>query len=908
MAGETVADRVNRLKDAVDKALKGQLKGYPFELKCFKTAKFGKPEKFELAISCMKMQWGDWLMLEKDGIQNTWFQRVILEASRTRYLSLLGSACVHGSTRIPNPVTGETPTIQELFDRHETPVVMTLEGARIASVPFSKGFDDLYEVELRNGERFTCTLEHRLLTPFGYRKVSEIAAGHEIFSYSRSLEASTSESFRSVHASNALSSRRKAEDYQENYSTCSHPCGEPPPSDQGTDRSFFPSLIGAPIHSPYFSDGLDDPRQESLGSRLCRFSGRPSNDDILARVSSSEMLGPPHFHGATFGPSLPSFRPPYRFRSDTLLPQPSSGPIPDEIHTGLFCNFASLRQTDYSCGFTVSLTAVQSIRKSHHGEFFDLTVPEVHHYFAEGGIHHNSAGKTHGAAAWAYTFWKANFINTSVFLSTTSMDALENRIWGNVKDMFRKDKFPIGKLLEYKHCLISPQEQEDKNQKERDYRDSITGIPIPVGSEGERAIGSISGRKNEHVVWVVDELPHMDLGVLSARVNPASNEFFQWIGIGNKPNEGDPLYQDAEPFGEKYPDGWASVDPDVDYKWKTRTGVCLYFDGQRSPNMKVEGKPPFKGLMDREKLEQIAILSGGRDSPDYWRQGRGFPKAGDIQDRVLTVKILESFGATQEIVWAGMSKKCAAGLDLGFREDGDPCVADFGTVGQEHQGAMVLVHEADTVQLTQKVSGDRPYDAQIAELFLAECRKRDCHIVALDISGGGGTMALAIRSEAESARWPLDILPIEFGGSPSDEEYDVGGSKRKAKEMFDRRVSELWYSYRLAVQARKIRGVKIQCRAVKQLCERKVIMDEKKRWKVETKRDMKERIRRSPDDSDARVLLFQAARKAGLTDSSPLEKIVTLDWRPKPEQEEERKSAYRSEFGQRPSYRSAYGK
>jgi len=118
---------------------------------------------------------------------------------------------------------------------------------------------------------------------------------------------------------------------------------------------------------------------------------------------------------------------------------------------------------------------VESISYSHRGEFFDIQVPNAHHYFAEGAVHHNS-GKTFTSAAWAYTFWKANFVDTSIYLSTTDMGASEARGWGTIKDLFDKDHYPLGKKLEYKHTIISPQDQEDKNQKDRDYRDAITAV------------------------------------------------------------------------------------------------------------------------------------------------------------------------------------------------------------------------------------------------------------------------------------------------------------------------------------------------------------------------------------------------------------------------------------------------
>lgn len=70
-------------------------------------------------------------------------------------------------------------------------------------------------------------------------------------------------------------------------------------------------------------------------------------------------------------------------------------------------------------------------------------------------------------------------------------------------------------------------------------------------------------------------------------------------------------------------------------------------------------------------------------------------------------------------------------------------------------------------------------------------------------------------------------------------------------------------AYRLAVQNRRVRGVSLASQAVRELCERRVIQDEKKRWKVERKLDMKARSKHSPDRADSRVLALQAARSIG---------------------------------------------
>lgn len=518
-----------------------------------------------------------------------------------------------------------------------------------------------------------------------------------------------------------------------------------------------------------------------------------------------------------------------------------------------------------------------------------------------------SSGKSFLAGAFLETIWGCSPWNTSVFVSSTDKEALSARIWGTIRELFDKNKFRIGTRLDYRDMIVL---RESKN-KEDDYRDSIKALAIPKGSEGEKAIAAIQGRKNQHVLWFADEFSHMDgAAIQEGRRNLMSNPFCWFGAASNKPNEGDAMYLEAAPDPRKYPQGWDTPGLDQLESWPTANGgICLYFDGEKSPNLQVQGPPPFPRITTREYIESIIAEENGTDGPSYWRWIRAFPKKGDIQDKVLTSEVLVAYGATEEIVWRGDGWTTLAGLDLGFREDGDPSVADFGRLGRNHEGRMILAHEAETVTLVTKMSDAGPHEEKIAARFLEECgahlpgqvakSNRDCHSVALDISGDGGITALAIRTKADALGWPMEIIPVSFSGTASDDIYDIAGQKRKGREVFDRRVSELWYSYRLIVQDRAIRGIVLTSKAATQLCQRKVIQDEKRRWVVEKKADMKKRIKRSCDDGDARVLLGYNARKKGLSkavDRIPAVVIGTAD--------PVNRSAYSSDYGQRRAYAS----
>lgn len=478
-----------------------------------------------------------------------------------------------------------------------------------------------------------------------------------------------------------------------------------------------------------------------------------------------------------------------------------------------------------------------------------------------------SSGKTHRSAAYGKTLWKSRPFGTSVYLSTTSAEAGEARTWGTVKDLFNVDKYRIGKIINSLRVITLDEETRgDDGEKERDYRNGIRAVLIKAGAEGKNVVGSICGRKNDAVIWICDELNFLDPGVLDARVNLFSNDFAQFVGIGNAPSEGSPLYTDAEPYGKDFPDGWRSVDKDVHEGWPTKTGYCLYFNGEKSPNMKIpRGRPPrFKKLMDWAKRDEILATAGGEDTPVFYTQFYGFPPTVDIPDKILTWKLLQSNGAFEQPLWDGSPLIWIAGLDLGFREGGDPCVIDFCRVGKDTRGKRVACFEKETVTLIPSQKSKDAFEKQIARLVISECRKRGCHDLALDVSGDGGLLLQAIEREAREQNYVLNVLPVSFSGT-ADDSVVIPGEKRTAREMYDRKVTQLYAGFRVCVQNGVVRGMDEHSRAVHQLCGRKFSTDEKKRWSIEKKADFKKRLRRSPDDADARVLALFLALKHGLS-------------------------------------------
>lgn len=478
-----------------------------------------------------------------------------------------------------------------------------------------------------------------------------------------------------------------------------------------------------------------------------------------------------------------------------------------------------------------------------------------------------SAGKSYALAAYTYTRWKAEPFATSIYLSTTSAEAGESRAFGTVKDLYHKDQYRIGKLINSMRLItLDSETQNEEGSAERDYRNCIKAVLVKSGAEGKNVVGAICGRKNRNVIWGCDELPFMDAGVLDARVNLFSNDFAQWCGVGNGPEEGDPLYIDAEPYGLDFPDGWRSVNPEKHTHWHSKNSFVLYFNGNFSPNLQVSRgvKDPFPSLMSWEKLDEVEKAAGGPDTPIYVRQVVGLSPGVDVPDKLVTHKLLESNRAFEKALWAGTPLKVVAGLDLGFREGGDPTSIDFCKVGKETDGRTIAEFEPDAYLLIPSTSSKDAFEPQISKKVIAECRRRDCHHLALDVTGDGGILLQHIERQAREEKYQLEVLPVSFSGN-ADDSIVIPGEKRTAREIYSSKMSQIWGQFRVCVINGVIRGCVPQSKAVSQLCGRRFSSDEKKRFVVEKKSEYRKRLKRSPDQADARTLATFMALKIGLS-------------------------------------------
>ena len=233
-----------------------------------------------------------------------------------------------------------------------------------------------------------------------------------------------------------------------------------------------------------------------------------------------------------------------------------------------------------------------------------------------------SSGKSLTFAVWGVVNFLCAPSETKVIFTSTSLKDSRGRIWGDVEELWQAAAAVMGGEANMPGELVSSQgiirfrangQQSDKS-----------GLSLIAGekSKEKEAIGKLIGFKANRMFMIADELPELSESlIIAAESNLSANPEFQMVGLGNPNSYYDPFGMFCEPK-----DGWASVNDEQD-EWATKRGLCLRFDGERSPNI-LAGRTIYPWMFTEEKLaearenmgEVAALLPDGqrRMVPD-WR-------------------------------------------------------------------------------------------------------------------------------------------------------------------------------------------------------------------------------------------------------------------------------------------------
>jgi hypothetical protein len=457
-----------------------------------------------------------------------------------------------------------------------------------------------------------------------------------------------------------------------------------------------------------------------------------------------------------------------------------------------------------------------------------------------------SSGKSLTFALWGMVNFMAAPHETKVFYTSTSLKDSRGRIWGDVEELWQAAASILGGEQNLPGELVSSQglirfraggQQSDKS-----------GLALIAGekSKAKEAIGKLIGFKANRMFLIADELPELsETLIVAAESNLSSNPEFQMVGLGNPNSYYDPFGMLCEPK-----DGWASLTDDMD-QWETKRGVCLRFDGEKSPNI-LAGRTIYPWMFTEASLAE-ARRDMGETSMRYFRMVRGNWCPTGSADGVFSPADVVRYAGDKPAVWLEPPTP-VAGFDPAFTNGGDKSIISFGKYGETAEGIKTL-EWGEFIEINEdrdKVTESRTH--QIARQVMEACQKHNVHPrhLAVDGTGAGKPFCDVLRSI-----WSGEILEVNFSGAASDLPAS-GTDHTPSKERYTNKVSEIWFVGREFLQSRQLKGITPDL--ARELCARTYETRERGKVRVEPKTDMKARIGKSPDKADAALLGLAVCR------------------------------------------------
>lgn len=506
-----------------------------------------------------------------------------------------------------------------------------------------------------------------------------------------------------------------------------------------------------------------------------------------------------------------------------------------------------------------------------------------------------SSWKTGTAARIALMDWSLFPECTMVLMSSTDMEGLRSRVYGETAKMWgiAKDKydwFP-GHPIDHK-CVIAHDDIDE--DVIRDLRNGIIGVPNKTPDGKVQGLGKFAGRKNTRVWSVCDETQFCERSFLDAQNNLSRNgpcllpgfkrdengapllnslgnrmplNGYRGVFLGN-PNPTRPencLHLVCEPEGS-----WGAVQDDR----KTKTWIAkrvpnsvvsaevISLDGYDGPNSDFpDDKPRWENLVSKKGIAEYQP-----ESESYWTQGRGIVKLGLAGLKIITKEICDQFHAFDQLIWDGATPTTKIGMiDAAYGGvGGDRCALGWLEFGKCLDGVIrILVHPWILVPV--RILKDVIPEDQIA--VFAKSQMEAAGVLPENFFfDGRGSMAISF-----SRLWSPKVNAVEFGGKPTDRPvgpdiYINDPLKRVrrlklAVEHYTNFVAELWWSSRYTIESDQIRGLTLD-----------IVMDGQPReWHkmkgdktaIETKYEMRKRTGCSPDLWDMIVVGIEGARRRG---------------------------------------------
>jgi hypothetical protein len=248
-----------------------------------------------------------------------------------------------------------------------------------------------------------------------------------------------------------------------------------------------------------------------------------------------------------------------------------------------------------------------------------------------------------------------------------------------------------------------------------------------------------------------------------------------------------------------------------------------------------------------------------------WQFIRALPPPDDANAVILTFAFVAQMKADQVAEFAG-TPTLGAALDPAFTEAGDDAILRFAQWGVCTDGIWRIEYlDAMKIPVTAAEEQDAFY--RVAEKVIKVCKQRGVqpNNFGVDVSGSGmGIQSVFVRE------WSPRVHPCNSSGKPTKLKvtakpttHDLAAKRVHGVDVFDRRVSEIYFSLRHFVEAGQVRGLHGANEIiVEEASQRRYFVDNGK-LSVISKRTLYQK-HNSSDHLDAACVLIDLIKHKGL--------------------------------------------
>jgi len=473
----------------------------------------------------------------------------------------------------------------------------------------------------------------------------------------------------------------------------------------------------------------------------------------------------------------------------------------------------------------------------------DFKYPEVVVQASAGA----SKSETFGLLGLLY-FLTAPQTTTTRFVST-DIKGLRQRSFGAVTKYFNhlRKMGPLNCVFSRQTLAIILADEDNEDIASSEQKAGVFAFALKSGTLEDgiaKVIGTHWPQPTGGIMLVADEAEN----VPEAWFQGLSNLYIattdiRLVSLGNPTTLTGGLADRAEPK-----EGWGSVTIE-DEEWETRRGaICLHLDGEKSPAIAEPDEYPF--LINQQSIDRtLADCHGRKEASGYVVMVRGWMPTVEGYDLLIPMSIIRKFRAEDPVVWARLPEYTVAGFDPGY--GGDAAVLQVADVGWFSTGVLGLAFREPFILDIQPES-EVPVQYQMYRQI--ERYRRDSPFplsrMAIDESGlqrCGDTIEL---ESGESG-----LIRVSFGVTASSRPVSALDDT-PANRKYGNQVTEMWAALGDLIRFEQVKSLP---REVARELSMRCILSNKRPLRLESKADLKKRLKRSPDNADAAALATIAA-------------------------------------------------